>query len=101
MTEIPFTQYLRPHGQQRAAWIARPPDIVAMAARLIEAGFRFDIEELMDGTVSMTVEPNAPDADGEDQPIAIELCPNGPDVPAAVDRLITAAAERVPVLVKR
>lgn len=72
-----------------------------MAIRLIEAGFHFDIEELMDGTVSMTVEPNAPDADGEDQPIAIELCPNGPDVPAAVDRLITAAAERVPVLVKR
>ena len=49
----------------------------------------------MDRTVSMTIEPNAPDANGEDAPIAQELCPNGPDVPPAVDRLIATAAARL------
>jgi hypothetical protein len=43
----------------------------------------------------MTVEPNEPDIDGNDGPIACELCPNGPEVEAAVDRLVTNAAARV------
>lgn len=89
--DVVFTQYLRPHGRPVCVWIERPSAVVEMASRLVASGYHFDIEELMDGHVSMTVEQNTPNADGEDQPIAQELCPNGPDVPVAVDRLITRA----------
>lgn len=93
--DVVFTQYLRPHGRRTTVWIERGPEVAATAKQILAAGYHFDIEELSDKTVSMTVEPNAPDADGEDAPIAQELCLNGPDVPPAVDRLITAAAAKV------
>src|SRR6267142_618790 len=93
--DVPFTQYLRPHGRPVEVCIERPPDVAAATKRLLKAGFHFDIEELSNRTVSMTVEPNAPDADGEDAPIAIEVCPNGPDVPPTVDRLILSAVAKV------
>ena len=32
---------------------------------------------------------------GDDLPLAIELCPNGPEVPEAVDRLMAAALLRM------
>lgn len=92
--DVPFTQYLRPDGRRQQVCIARPPEIAALAKRVLEAGYHFDIEELRDGTVSMTVESNIPN-DDEQAPIAIELCPNGPAVPPTVDRLIQTAAERV------
>lgn len=95
--DVVFTQYLRPHGRPVKVWIERSPDIAALARKVCEAGYHLDIEELMDRTVSMTVEPNTPDADGEERPIASELCRNGPEVPDAVDRMIRAAAERIGV----
>lgn len=91
--DVLFTQYLRPHGRPVATWIERPPDVAATAQRVREAGYHFDIEELRDGTVSMTVEADR--SGDDDQPIAIELVPNGPAVVPAVDRLIAAAAERI------
>lgn len=98
--DVGFTQYLRPNGRQRATVIARSPEIVAMARQLRAEGFHFDIEELSDGTVSMTVEP-----DGEDEgPLAIQQCPNGPQVPDTVDELIRVAFARLtlkPVLEER
>lgn len=94
--DVVFTQYLRPHGRPTTVWIERAPDVAAIAKRIIAAGYRFDIEELQDRTVSMTVARTTRGADGEDdQTIAIEHCPNGPAVPAAVDRLIATAASRV------
>ena len=84
---IPFTQFLRPDGRTRAVLIDRPDAIALKAGELIARGYRFEVEELMDGTVSMTVEH----ADCEDGPFAIELCPNGPAVPETVDRLIADA----------
>jgi hypothetical protein len=84
---IPFTQYLRPNGRQREVSISRPADIEAKAQRIIDAGFRFEIEEL--GVpeplpnVSMTItHPQRGD-------VAIELCRNGHAVPKTVDKLIT------------
>ena len=88
--DIVFTQFLRPNGRQVSVWIERSAAVVDQAKALRARGYLFEIEELSDGTVSMTVE--RPD---EDQPIAIELCPNGPAVPATVDRLIVAAFHRV------
>jgi hypothetical protein len=92
--DVVFTQYLRPHGRKTQVWIERSPEVAALEKRVHAAGYHFDIEELMDRTVSMTVESNLPN-DDEQAPIAIELCQNGPAVPEAVDRLIATAAERI------
>lgn len=97
--DVVFTQYLRPDGRQQKVWVERSAEIVALANRLIGAGYHFDIEELADRTVSMTCEPNAATDDEDDAPIAMELVPNGPAVLDAVDRLIRAAAAHVGVSV--
>lgn len=82
---IPFTQHLMPDGQRNPQWIDRPPEVEARARELIALGFTFHCEMLSDyRTISLTIE--SPDEDDGD--VAIELCPNGPDVLAAVDRLV-------------
>ena len=91
--EIPFTQFLRPDGRQTAVTIERPAPIVALAAVVRTAGGRFEIEELQDRTVSMTVECDAPAF--EDAPVTIKLCPNGPAVPETVDALVREAYARL------
>lgn len=79
---IPFTQFLRPNGRQIEVTIERPEVIEAKARAIIAAGYRFEVEELMDGTASFTI------SDGEDD-VAMELVKNGPGVPATVDKLVT------------
>lgn len=82
---IGFTQYLRPLGNKREVEIDMPPEIEALAARFIAAGGRFECEELRTGQVSLT---GAYKLEGEWQDIAIELCANGPEVDAAVEKLV-------------
>jgi len=89
MSEIEFTQFLRPDGRTRPARIERPAKITTLATAILAAGGRFEIEELREGTVSMTVEH--PDYEDEQGPVAIELCENGPAVLDAVDKLIRDA----------
>lgn len=88
--EIPFTQYLRPDGRKRAVSIERPAEVVEVAHRLITAGYRFECEELATGHVSLTVVD--PHDEGD---IAIQVVPNGPEVPNAVDRLIADAMKHM------
>lgn len=90
MTEIPFTQYLRPNGRQTEVAIDRPPHIAELAERIISRGYRFECEELTTGHASLTIA--GPD-DDED----IELVMNGPGVPDAVDRLVTRFAAKIGV----
>lgn len=82
MPAIQFTQFMRPDGRPVPVSIDRPDDIAAKAAEITKRGYRFECEHLSDGHVSLTITDDDGDAD-------IELAPNGPDVPAAVDRLIT------------
>mgnify|MGYP001568084994 FL=1 len=90
LTEIEFTQFLRPNGRRRQVRVQRPEKVTKSATAVVAAGGRFESEELMDGTVSMTVEH--PDWERKDRgPVAIELCPNGPSVPETVDKLVMAA----------
>lgn len=85
---IPFTQYLLPDGRRQTITIERSPEIEAKAATIIAAGLRFETEVLSDGaTVSLTVSDPV-----EEEDVAIELVPNGPGIPDAVDRLVEAAA---------
>lgn len=82
--EIPFTQYLMPHGRKSPVTIERSADIAAKAREIIAAGFRFECEMLGDySTISLTIADD--DADH-----AIEVVKNGPDVPVAIDRMISA-----------
>jgi len=82
---IAFTQYLRPNGRRRDVEIERPSEIEAMAERFIVAGGRYECEELTTGHASLTA---VHEVDGEEQDVAIEICPNGPEVPGKVDALV-------------
>ena len=86
--DVPFTQYIRPSGRPVPVRIDRPDDVAAKAQRIIDAGYRFETEVLTTGMVSFTIYSPAVDED-----MAIELVENGPEVPAAVDRLINEFEE--------
>jgi len=82
MGEIPITQYTRPHGRKVEATIERPADIYAKAMKIIEYGYRFEVEVLNTNDVSLTVSDDEMD-------YCFELTHNIPGaVPAAFDRLI-------------
>lgn len=85
---IPFTQYLRPNGRQKPITIERPEVIEGMANVVIEAEGRFTIEALPTGEASLICEFNEAD-------IACEVCPNGPGIEAAVDRLVKTAYKHI------
>lgn len=87
MPQIAFTQFLMPDGRQSIVHIDRPDEIAAKAERIVAKGLRFECEMLSDySTVSLTItHPDKGDMD-------IEVVPNGPEIPAAVDRLITRFA---------
>jgi hypothetical protein len=79
---IPFTQYLRPNGRKIEVSIERPKDIYDKAMGIVEAGYCFEIEVLNTGHVHMTITNDEGDQDSE-------VVKNGPEVPIAVDRMIT------------
>ncbi|MDW9726340.1 hypothetical protein GOB91_29265 [Sinorhizobium meliloti] len=87
MAEIPFTQYLMPDGRKAPVRINRPDEISDKAEKIIEAGYRFECEVLTTGQISLTIA-------GKDGDEDIEVVPNGPEVPVAVDRMITRFADR-------
>lgn len=89
---VEFTQYLRPNGRQRKVSIELTKELEAKALRIIQEGFKFEIEELTTGEVSMTCEDEDGLADG---PIAHLICPNGPEVPQKVAELIQTAYDKV------
>jgi hypothetical protein len=82
---IRFIQFLLPDGRMKPIFINRPEEITQKAYELEEFGYRFECEILRDGqTVSFTLsDPN------EGLDLDIELALNGPEVPHAIDRLIT------------
>jgi hypothetical protein len=87
MSDIEFTQYIRPNGRPTTVTIDRPEEISALAAAIVKDGFRFECEHLTTGHASLTIA--GPD-DDED----IEVVPNGPEVPVAIDRMIKRFAAK-------
>ena len=67
---------------------SRSPEVEQQATEVEKAGGVFEAEMLLTGEVSLTCER---DRDGEIEVLAIEVVPNGPEVPAAVDRLVATA----------
>ncbi len=87
---IPFTQFLLPHGRRTPVTFDASPDLEALAAELLAAGYRFEVEVLRTGHVHLDC--CGPSLDGEgDGPIALEVCPNGPPVVAAVEHVVRDA----------
>ncbi len=80
--DIEFTQFRMPDGTPDTVWIERPEAMVAKAKEIAEAGYRFECEMLGDyATISLTIADDKGDH-------AIEVVPNGPEVPEAIDRMI-------------
>lgn len=87
---IPATQFLRPFGVPVPTWMDAPADLADLAHAVIGQGYQFHVEELVAveqnitmRTVSMTVHNKATEED-----VDVELCPNGPEVRPAFERLI-------------
>lgn len=81
---IPFTQYLRPDGRKQDVLTSDPSytdEDLKAAQAIIDAGFRFEIEVLTNGMISMTIS----DSDGD---YVNKLCSNTISVPDTVKRLI-------------
>lgn len=91
---IPFTQYLRPNGRKRRVESPVTKEVAMKAKAMLNAGMRFECEELSTGVVSLTVVDMV---DGEEDDVAMELVPNGPGVPSAVEKLITQAYRLLPI----
>ena len=91
---IKFTQYLRPNGRTTEIDIDRSTEIEKKAIDLIKLNCKFEIEELMTGMVSMTVEYPYGHEKREESPFVMELVPNGSKVPEIVDKLINRAWEK-------
>jgi hypothetical protein len=82
---IYFTQFLRPYGRQKLIKIDRSNEIEKIAEIFIGHGGWFECEVLSDGDVSLTACFKRRNGDND---IAIEIVPNGPEVPLAVDKLL-------------
>jgi hypothetical protein len=89
--EIKFTQFLMPFGTPKPVSIDRPAPIADMADKIVAKGYRLECEMLPTREISLTI---TNDKDGD---VAIEVVPNGPEVPVAIDRMIERfAAALVP-----
>lgn len=77
-----FTQYLRPNGRQVETECKVADDLAEQLNLIQTAGAKLTAEVLMTGIVSFTIS----DFDSDD--FDMELAPNGPEVPLAIDRLI-------------
>jgi len=90
--DIPFMQYRRPNGMKVPCSIRRPDEIAEKAAALIRAGYSFSCEVLQTDEVALYCEQ----ANSDDVlPLAVEVVPNNPRVPEAVDTLVTRAWEQL------
>ena len=67
---IPFTQYMTPNGRKEPVEINRSEEVEAKAHQIIASGFRFEIEILRTGQISMTI------TNDEDGDVAIEIASN-------------------------
>jgi hypothetical protein len=85
MTEIPFTQFLRPSGERRQTFIDMPREVALLAKRFLEEGGRYTSEMIRPGEVNLCAEFTI---DDERRDIVSLIAQNGPDIVDAVEKLI-------------
>ena len=81
---IEFTQYLMPYGRKKQISFELDKETEKNAPELIDCGFRFDVEVLSTGEVSVTCE-------GEEEGLAAEICKNDPAINDSVKKLVNDA----------
>lgn len=91
MDTVEFTEYVLPNGAKRPYTIDVPDEVAARAREIKARGFHFDIEILMTGHISMTIESNDDDVLDEEGAVAHRIVPNGPEVYTAVLALVDDA----------
>lgn len=79
---VPVFQFMRPSGLRRAMQAPVRPEVKAMWHEIADDGYVLTAELVPGGTVHMTIS-----SDEED--VAGRLVPNGPQVPRAMDAMIT------------
>lgn len=92
---IPFTQYLRPNGRKKNISIEVDQATGDMAKELINAGARFEVEELRTGLVSLECINTNVDEDDYMFCLSSQLVPNGPGMKEAVAELVSEAHKRM------
>lgn len=80
--QIPFTQYVLPHGRKKPVSVAVDLPTYERSKEIIASGLAFECEVLGNGTVSLTI------TDPEHGDLDIRLAKNGPDVLGAVKSLV-------------
>lgn len=86
MPMIPVTEYRLPNGARFEGYFDRPVEIANLAQTVMAAGFRFTVERLQTGEISLAVE----DDDGD---LDIEIVLNQPGkVAEGFDRLVKRVA---------
>jgi hypothetical protein len=80
---IPFTQFVPPNRKPVRVEIEMDPKTEELAHKLLNDGYRFEIEEILGGMVHMDCSKS-----GAEGPVALELCENGPPVAVSVERLV-------------
>jgi len=81
--EIPFTQYMLPHGRPVPVTLPVDEETYRKAQQILDRGLKFEVEMLQDySTVSATI------TDPEEGDLAFAICPNGPEVPERIKAMI-------------
>lgn len=81
---ILFIRFTPPDGRQTVEETEVSPELAAIALQIRHDGFRFTVELLTTGDVSMCIEDTLSDLGDFD----MALAPNGPEVPVALERLL-------------
>lgn len=81
---VRFTQFLLPDGRRQEVEIDLDPKVEEKAAKIIAAGYKFEIEMLSTGDISATIA----DPKIDDDVAFAAIVPNGPDVPQAIEDMI-------------
>lgn len=91
---VAFTQFVLPGARRIPLTFEPGPELDALAAELIAAGYRFECEVLRTGHVHLDCcgpGLDGPDAAREDTQLAAAVCTNDPAVVLAVERVIRTA----------
>jgi len=88
--KLPFTQFLRPNGRMTPIFTVledETGELLQKAQIILDRGYNFEIEILMNGIISMTICGYCPECE-EDRDIVMELSANGPHVQVKIKEMI-------------
>lgn len=78
---VKVTQYMRPDGRKRPMTMKLDASLLPLYEEMLAAGFRFSVEVLGNGVVSVCIENDEYDAD-------CALSPNGPEIVEKMEAML-------------